>query len=512
MKLNKKFLLMLVITLISLNFLQFFLILYFFGGRINKLENEMEYLRVKVEKKRVNNKMICLEEGMASLKRKINILKTESLNTNLTKIIEEEKGILEEWREESLSGHGLAIISSKEVVKIDDENFLAVLYNLEGREKLEFNPETVTWFTLGCYQDYLDRHRKEYLTFFFEGLDWLKNYQVLRWEAYDLGGENHIVFNLPRYWWSEPYILQNRTVRTLFLDEGREGGVYLKLRRNRSYEIKIYFLDEGNGEYEVETLTNRGFGSLGFFRCNSTNQWVTVSFKLPSYFLKWSMEGEYINQFIILKSITGNELTIDKVEALTKDYKTVLDVGKRGLSFTCLEYYFRFPYAGLNPPWISGMAQGLYLEVLAHAYKLTKYEQLLEIGDSVLNSFYVKSENGGVRETDRNHEWWFAEYPGSKNYVLNGFLTSLEGLYIYYNETGNMKAYDLFLKGFNEAKKHLKEYDSNNTTLYDAKGNVAKPHYHQYHVKLLKELYDFTGDAVIKRYYLKWSKYLFAQK
>ncbi len=51
-----------------------------------------------------------------------------------------------------------------------------------------------------------------------------------------------------------------------------------------------------------------------------------------------------------------------------------------------------YPNFTLEPPWVSGMAQGLGVEVLAHAYNLTGDEKYLKAARLALNSFFVPVE------------------------------------------------------------------------------------------------------------------------
>ena len=148
------------------------------------------------------------------------------------------------------------------------------------------------------------------------------------------------------------------------------------------------------------------------------------------------------------------------------------------------------------------------LEVLSKAYLISKNETYLRICKNIVPSFYIQSELGGVRETDKTHSWWYAEYPLSKNYVLNGFLTSLKGLYEYYNVSHDEEAYILFYNGLEEFKNHFHEYDSGNWTYYDIHEEPASRGYHIYHINLLRYLYSVTKDPIIYMLLQRWEEYL----
>lgn len=168
-----------------------------------------------------------------------------------------------------------------------------------------------------------------------------------------------------------------------------------------------------------------------------------------------------------------------------------------------------YPNFTLNPPWVSAMAQGQGIQVLAYAYDLTGDKKYLNAAKSALNSFYIPVENGGVLHIDEDGGWWYLEYGYKgqpKPRTLNGFIFSLIGIHEYYTITKDENALFLFDKGMDELKKHLSDYDTGSYTVYDVVGTPAGK-YHQIHVNQMLLMYNLTNDSIFLDYYTKWSGY-----
>ncbi|HZD59525.1 MAG TPA: D-glucuronyl C5-epimerase family protein [Anaerolineae bacterium] len=175
------------------------------------------------------------------------------------------------------------------------------------------------------------------------------------------------------------------------------------------------------------------------------------------------------------------------------------------------ENYFDLEFGNLKfpAPWPSGMAQGLILDVLGKAYKITGDRKYLRAGDMVLNSFKIPWNENGVTDSDEHGNWYLEVAATDKLKILNGFLFALDGIHNYYKETGNIKAQKLFDAGANEAKAHLHEYDLGYWSNYSLiKGNRAGYEYHKVHIDLLKKLYRATKIPEFKLYADKFNFYL----
>jgi hypothetical protein len=176
------------------------------------------------------------------------------------------------------------------------------------------------------------------------------------------------------------------------------------------------------------------------------------------------------------------------------------------LIFYRWEYYFE--WGGYDPPWISAIANGMGLEMLAYAYNFTKNSTYLELGNYTLNSFLIPWYEIGVLDEDE-HGYWYLEYAyTNKMRVLNGFLRSLVGLYKYYQISANITSLELFQQGSIEAIYHLPDYDTGNWSAYSLENNDAPIHYHVFHIQLLRALFTFTSEDVYLEFADRWQFYL----
>ncbi len=496
----------LFIAFLALLVLQIFMFTVEIPSMKIKLDKVLETLESDLKRERIVHETV--NDEYSSLKRKISLLEIYLANEQMEKLLSEERKLIDEFRAKYGKGHLLSIIIRDDIVAINDDRLLMVVYSDEGKKKLYYNPQTIAWYTIAAYEDFLEQENPGFLTFFFRGVKWMKDHCIPRYEAFDINGSSKILLDIRKNWWSEPFTLNNRTVRTVSIGNGKNAYFYFTLDKREDYNASLVILDDVRDEFEVKVGDWNRFKTVKRFHGNSTGKWIKINFSIGKGDLpNSSWTNKKSNVVFSISSLYPCELIIDELRIHSRTEIKLVDVGRKGRRFLSLEFYFFFPYASLNPPWTSAMAQGMFLEALGRAYEITGDPSMKETGDLILESFFVDSKSGGVRESDENHDWWYAEYPGSKNYVLNGFLTALKGLYIYYNATGSQKALYLFLKGVEEAKKHLRDYDGEYYTFYDLKRNIAKPYYHKYHVKLLSFLFNVTKDETIGFYLKKWSKY-----
>ena len=179
------------------------------------------------------------------------------------------------------------------------------------------------------------------------------------------------------------------------------------------------------------------------------------------------------------------------------------------LTYGVWEYDYPWSY-GLKPPWISGLAQGVGVQVLSKAYKLTGEEKYSTIAKCALNTFFVEVKDGGVTYKDNQDEWWYEEYvskDAKTSRVLNGMIYAIIGIYEYNKNTNAEEAKQLFEKGLRSLRRNLVKYDAGWWTYYDGLGLTATKTYHAVHLDLIKKLYEITGEELFLEMYNKWSKY-----
>ncbi len=174
---------------------------------------------------------------------------------------------------------------------------------------------------------------------------------------------------------------------------------------------------------------------------------------------------------------------------------------------------FEYPFYGCHEGWVSAMAQGLALKDFIHAYELTDDEDYLVLAGMVKNSFTVEISEGGVLYIDpKDDGYWFAEYAcESPPQVLNGFYFALDGLYHYYNATGDDEARELFESGTEEMLRHLADFDFGSWTYYDMEGYPSTESYHALHVEIMMNMYALSGDPRFLEYHDKWNAYNYSR-
>ncbi|MDA3780399.1 MAG: D-glucuronyl C5-epimerase family protein [Bacteroidales bacterium] len=207
-----------------------------------------------------------------------------------------------------------------------------------------------------------------------------------------------------------------------------------------------------------------------------------------------SRDTAYLSKFLVFANFIKNQFT---------------DYGKFGV-WLCEGNY---PSYNLIKPWPSAMAQGYCISAMYSAYTITNNEKFMEIAVKALESFSVSVEEGGV-VSDINGMVFYEEYPGlPSKHVLNGFIFSLAGLFNFYENTGNKKAFKYFLDGVNSLENLLEEFDTGYASLYllDGKNNLATAKkgdkYHEIHIGQLAWLYKVTGKDQFKFYAEKFLAY-----
>ena len=191
---------------------------------------------------------------------------------------------------------------------------------------------------------------------------------------------------------------------------------------------------------------------------------------------------------------------------------------KKNGSFSVYEY--SFPWKNGNytaePPWVNAMANAKVLEPLIKAYRLTNNMTYLDTAKSLLNSFYIDVQDGGVTYKTPTSGWWYEEY-ASKNAtkqprVLNGMIHAVLGINEYLKNTNDSSAKFLLDQGILALKNDLPKYDNNGSSFYDRLGLEANSFYKSLHVQQLKQLYELTNEPIFNTYYEKWNRFNLLEK
>jgi heparosan-N-sulfate-glucuronate 5-epimerase len=166
----------------------------------------------------------------------------------------------------------------------------------------------------------------------------------------------------------------------------------------------------------------------------------------------------------------------------------------------------------LPKPWISALAQGQAISVLARYYSYSKKNIYIDSAMKYLSSFEKNVENGGVLAS-LNNNCFYEEYPSKEpSFVLNGFIFSLWGLLDLYIVGNNKCVEELYNKGLQTLENNLYLYNIKGICwskydLYPFKiNNIASIFYHKLHIEQLKAMYNITQKPIYRDMYLKWEK------
>ena len=180
-------------------------------------------------------------------------------------------------------------------------------------------------------------------------------------------------------------------------------------------------------------------------------------------------------------------------------------------SYSLWEYSFDWPhYDGFKAPYSSALAQARGIDVLIKAYDETGEEAYMQEARKAFGSFVVEYEDGGVvsNEGDDSVFLQILAKPGApKTYVLNGHTKSLLLIKEYYEYTNDYRAMLVFGKGMNWLLENLPRYDAGNWSYYDLLGKTASKSYHNGQTKQIAQLYDVTGEPLLKKYHLRFAGY-----
>lgn len=221
--------------------------------------------------------------------------------------------------------------------------------------------------------------------------------------------------------------------------------------------------------------------------------------------------------------LAGNEESLsDFIVAVDRLLDLQDDTGAFRYNFSWRYYLSNEIY---EPGWVSGMAQGQSLSVLARAYHVTSDEKYLEAGNKAVEFLVLPVEEGGTLSTLEDLDpslkdyIFFEEYISvPNNYTLNGYMFTLLGLYdwkVLSEEVQNDSiAGEYFELGIKTLINILPYYDIGGFSAYDL-GHITfekEPHvgvgYHAVHIYLLHALYSVTEEKWLKHFENMWRYYV----
>ncbi len=243
---------------------------------------------------------------------------------------------------------------------------------------------------------------------------------------------------------------------------------------------------------------------------------------------KASKDGYYINPWEASSMVNNiaNNILINGCKTIVSEDKDRLKIFAdyfvtnakireyNGLQFAVWEFPIKYTY-GLNPGWLSGMAQARVAKVL-YASSMCDYDT--ETASSyknsyelAINSFEVAVKNGGVQVKVQGGLWFeeYAQETINPILVLNGHIYATLDLY----ELGQFdsRAKMLATKGLAAVKENIQYYDAITWSYYDRVKTPANNIYQQpLHARQMKELYELTGDKIYMNYHKKFQYQLYS--
>jgi heparosan-N-sulfate-glucuronate 5-epimerase len=159
----------------------------------------------------------------------------------------------------------------------------------------------------------------------------------------------------------------------------------------------------------------------------------------------------------------------------------------------------------LKAPWLSCNAQGLVISALVRGYRVSRRPDLLRILRGTAKIFQLDAQHGGVRVMVDEHVF-YTEIPGGPcPGILDGFMTSLLGLYDLFVETNDLVAERSFRDGIEGLKYLLPKWDHHKKwSWYGAHAYLSPPSYHCVNRVLLTALGRLTNEPLLLEYASTW--------
>lgn len=167
---------------------------------------------------------------------------------------------------------------------------------------------------------------------------------------------------------------------------------------------------------------------------------------------------------------------------------------------------YNFPWLDLQPPWLSGMAQGQGISVLVRAWRETGNERYLMVARRAASLMIEDFGSQGIRSTMADGSPFLEEYPTpAAGRVLNGHLFAVEGL-CELLDVDNDDDLRLFisdvLMGLNN---NIYLWDLRSWSAYDLLKtscnvrNPSTPNYHNIHIALLSWIirYNDANNIIV---------------
>jgi heparosan-N-sulfate-glucuronate 5-epimerase len=164
----------------------------------------------------------------------------------------------------------------------------------------------------------------------------------------------------------------------------------------------------------------------------------------------------------------------------------------------------------VRPPWISGMAQGEGLSVLAREFLRTRSDRTADIARRAANSFLYTVSSGGIITPTGNNRVFIEEYAVlPSTHILNGCLTGLFGLWEHLRVFPDSQLQTIFEAGIDGVENWLPHFDMGFWSRYSLgiRCNIAPLHYHNTHIEQLRYFGRTLGRPAFSDRADRWEAY-----
>ncbi|MDR7866265.1 MAG: D-glucuronyl C5-epimerase family protein [Sporomusaceae bacterium] len=177
---------------------------------------------------------------------------------------------------------------------------------------------------------------------------------------------------------------------------------------------------------------------------------------------------------------------------------------------------YLFDLEGVRAPWISCMAQGEGISILARAYIMQQQPDFLAIAERALSPFQTDVAQGGVRSFLDSGDLFFEEFPGNRyaKNVLNGFLYAVVGIIELKRISTLSIISDLLAQLTNTLERNIHRWDLGYWSAYDLNNereagprNACTAAYNSLHIAQLFYLSQALDSRILGEYAAKWNRY-----
>jgi heparosan-N-sulfate-glucuronate 5-epimerase len=178
--------------------------------------------------------------------------------------------------------------------------------------------------------------------------------------------------------------------------------------------------------------------------------------------------------------------------------------------FLVWQYGFPLRTPPVSPPWISGLAQGQALSLLARSFQKTHSARTAEVAHRAARSFLYSVSEGGVISRSDSGAFFIEEVACLPAiHILNGCLYALFGIYEYLHVFEDTELQSVFEKSLQGVDELLPAFDLGWWSSYSLglRWNMATMSYHDTHICQLKHLAVVLNRPQFDVYATRWDAY-----